>query len=272
MFTVFWVLLHTVHIIYSVITYLQEGIALLISAYKQRTFFGFGKEYFDQSTFERIKTYCCFDRSFKYPKHVALIVSDRVTSSIDVNKFINWCIAAKIHYVSVYDCKGILQKNVKEIEKKFIQLKPQMAEKIEWNCHLIDSTDKTLLKIEKISSDVSESNSVIQSSDYHKIQFLSYGDGKQKIVDCIKSMVNKKYLTQCSMEELQALLDSTLSTGFPDLDLAIVVGSSMCSYGLLPWHTKVTEFFTVPANFNASFETFKSILIKFSKSEQRYGR
>lgn len=58
----------------------------------------------------------------------------------------------------------------------------------------------------------------------------------------------------------------------PDPEVAIVIGNKLCSYGMLPWNIRLTEFFQFNNYYDISISKFNSILKKFSKCEQRYGK
>ncbi|CAG5074829.1 Similar to NUS1: Dehydrodolichyl diphosphate synthase complex subunit NUS1 (Homo sapiens) [Cotesia congregata] len=57
----------------------------------------------------------------------------------------------------------------------------------------------------------------------------------------------------------------------PDPDLAIITGRTFSTFGLLPWHIRLTEFYNVPTHHNISPHKFINILEAFAKCHQRFG-
>lgn len=57
----------------------------------------------------------------------------------------------------------------------------------------------------------------------------------------------------------------------PDPDLALYFGTVCCTYGLLPWHIRLTEFLPVESQQTMTVNTFISNLYKYAKCEQRFG-
>lgn len=60
--------------------------------------------------------------------------------------------------------------------------------------------------------------------------------------------------------------------GLTEPDLSIIFHENMCTFGMLPWHTRFTEFHRHPAGQHFDVKTFSHILYKFSRCEQRWGK
>lgn len=57
----------------------------------------------------------------------------------------------------------------------------------------------------------------------------------------------------------------------PDPELAIYFGDICCTFGLLPWHIRLTEFVNVETQRALTIHTFLETLFKYAKCEQRFG-
>lgn len=57
----------------------------------------------------------------------------------------------------------------------------------------------------------------------------------------------------------------------PDPDAAIYFGEVCSTYGLLPWHIRLTEFFPIQSQQTMTVYSFLGTLFKFAKCEQRFG-
>lgn len=78
-----------------------------------------------------------------------------------------------------------------------------------------------------------------------KIKILSYEDGKDKIVSMTKNISENVCLNVLKETDITAeSLDERLNLFIrvPNPDLAIVFGKTMCTYGFLPWQSRITEF------------------------------
>lgn len=65
---------------------------------------------------------------------------------------------------------------------------------------------------------------------------------------------------------------SHVSNNRPDPDVAIYFGDVCGTYGLLPWNIRLTEFFGIGKISTIYVEKFTSILKKYDKCEQRFGK
>ncbi|KAH8314549.1 hypothetical protein KR059_012422 [Drosophila kikkawai] len=73
-------------------------------------------------------------------------------------------------------------------------------------------------------------------------------------------------------EQISGMLAKRLGFEAPEPDLGIVFARQTCTFGLLPWHVRFTEFHTHPSGRYFDVETFASILCKYSRCEQRWGK
>lgn len=71
------------------------------------------------------------------------------------------------------------------------------------------------------------------------------------------------------------LVDECLRTILPeysDPDLGIYFDEHCCTYGLSPWHIRLTEFARIKLDASLKIENYLQILYKYSKCEQRFGK
>lgn len=73
---------------------------------------------------------------------------------------------------------------------------------------------------------------------------MSYDDGKGKIVSLVQELSKGVISGVLQSDEINInlLAEKLKFEGIPNPDLAIVCGRTFSTYGLLPWHIKVTEF------------------------------
>lgn len=102
------------------------------------------------------------------------------------------------------------------------------------------------------------------------VNFLSPADCKPKISEISRQLAADN---QLNVDEIDAkLLDAKFANILnPDPELAIYFGNTCCTYGLLPWHIRLTEFISVPSQSTLTVNTFLQTLCKYAKCEQRFG-
>ncbi|XP_014217337.1 dehydrodolichyl diphosphate synthase complex subunit nus1 [Copidosoma floridanum] len=214
----------------------------------------------------------------KIPRHLAFLLGHEEVSVLDVVKLISWCVVAEIPFISFYDHKGNLQKNQVFIKKRISEMEPSISKNIEWPSVSGKATNG-VKNVAIANKDVytNNKNSKVGDVSEHrtKVYFLSYADCKGRIVSVTKSLAKVNNSSIFQEESITPeFLDKQLSISndTPNPDLAIVFGKTMCTYGFLPWQTRITEFFTFPTHHDVSSDGFIKTLVKFSKCQQRYGK
>lgn len=105
---------------------------------------------------------------------------------------------------------------------------------------------------------------------------LTKKDGKSEIVSLCRQLGSgvknghlklKDVTTNLINEKLALSLNN-----IPDPDVAIYLGDVCGSFGLLPWQIRLTEFFSFGKASTVNVEKFITILKKYAKSEQRFGK
>lgn len=136
-------------------------------------------------------------------------------------------------------CEGNLQRNYPFIKKKLEQQTLAISCDTEW---LRDSNSI------EYNHHVDKVNNITDKVDKRiiKLKILSYLDGKNQIVSLTKQLSScHKWNDAYEKDITPQLIGEKLSwnvAATPEPDLAIVFGKTLCSYGFLPWHTRITEF------------------------------
>lgn len=102
------------------------------------------------------------------------------------------------------------------------------------------------------------------------VNFLSPRDCKLKIAEVCRSLANDKQLDpdQITISKINEKFSSIIS---PDPDVAIYFGEICSTYGFLPWHIRLTEFFPIQSQQVLTVNKFLNTLFAYSKCEQRFG-
>ncbi|XP_016845748.1 dehydrodolichyl diphosphate synthase complex subunit nus1 [Nasonia vitripennis] len=277
MYIVLWFLFIVAHSLYDFFEFIKKQCKHLRLRIEQR---GYLNKFSDDYSF--LTSNNCLATASKIPRHLAILLGQEEISVLDLRRLISWCAIAEIPYITFYDHKGILQKSQDLIRSKIDELEPLAKQNVEWS-HSFDSTTNNKIVAERqknkrnslatnaIQSDATELINIRKS----KLQVLSYTDGKGKIIELTKFLAKNNHVNGFEKHDVTSeLLDEKLNFGMgvPDPDLAIVFGKTMCTYGFLPWQTRVTEFFTIPSHRDISYKDFVDTIIRFSECQQRYGK
>uniref|UniRef100_A0A1A9WUC0 ditrans,polycis-polyprenyl diphosphate synthase [(2E,6E)-farnesyldiphosphate specific] n=1 Tax=Glossina brevipalpis TaxID=37001 RepID=A0A1A9WUC0_9MUSC len=113
-----------------------------------------------------------------------------------------------------------------------------------------------------------------------KIYEIQPGDSR-----CLLAQVCRDLYQQRHTSKIQGLIkERTLLTehigkilkyrlnDLSEPDLSIVFSDYMCTYGMLPWHTRFTEFYKLETGCRIDIQTIARILCKYSGCEQRWGK
>ncbi|XP_051164154.1 dehydrodolichyl diphosphate synthase complex subunit nus1 [Leptopilina boulardi] len=195
----------------------------------------------------------------KLPEHLVVILGHEEVSFHDLVRIVGWCVIAGIPCVSFYDHNGFLQRNDKVMRKKIAIERPDLEQNIVWNSEL------------SVKSIKNGTNGIKHKT---KIQLLSYDDGKGKIVSLVQELSKGVISGVLQSDEINInlLAEKLKFEGIPNPDLAIVCGRTFSTYGLLPWHIKVTEFVQIQSHHRILVKDFAMLLRKYSKCEQRHGK
>lgn len=194
----------------------------------------------------------------KLPRHLIIIFGEKEDTIFDCIRIIGWCITLGIPYISFFDNNGFLVKNQNYLINEVTKTRPDLLEHITWGK----------------PGTVPVKNGVTGSKPKSCVCFLSHADGRGEIVLLTQELANAVMTGSIKTEEINDnLLSEKLSLrGIPDPDLALVYGRMRSTYGVLPWHTRITEFLMFPSWGSLSVRDFTHLLEKYSNCEQRYGK
>ncbi|KAK9297022.1 hypothetical protein QLX08_009121 [Tetragonisca angustula] len=192
------------------------------------------------------------------PRHVVIIFGAKEDTICDCVRIIGWCITLGIPYISFFDISGFLVQNENLLKYELAKRRPDLVEHINWS---------------KLNAGFTQ-NGITDSKPKTRISLLCPLDGKQEIVSLTKTLAEAVVTGTIKPEEIDIdLLNEKLnSRGIPDPDMGVIYGRFCSTYGVLPWQTRITEFYTLPLHNTLSAKDFTYLLEKYSKCEQRYGK
>lgn len=194
----------------------------------------------------------------KIPRHLVIVLGLCDESVLDCVRIIGWCIALNIPYISFFDRNGFLKKNEANLKEEFAKKRPDLIEHIIWNSHTKPPSQ----------------NGITGSKSKINVLLLSDTDNKGKIVTLVQSLTRAVSLGNLDPEDItdQLISEKLNMKGMPNPDLALIYGYTCSTHGLLPWHTRTTEFLMLPLYISLSVEDFIYLLERYSKFVQRYGK
>ncbi|XP_076162796.1 transport and golgi organization 14 [Ptiloglossa arizonensis] len=201
---------------------------------------------------------CAASRMKKLPRHIIVVFGAKEDTILDCVRIIGWCITLGIPYISFFDISGFLVRNESFLKYEIAKKRPDILEHISWSKRNIAFAQ----------------NGVTGSKPKTRISLLSASDGKEEIAVLTKKLAEAVITGTIKSEEINTdLLNEKLnSRGIPDPDLGLIYGRYCSTYGVLPWQTRMTEFFTLPLYVSLSAKDFIHLLEEYSKCEQRQGK
>lgn len=215
----------------------------------------------------------------KVPVHLAVILGTEAPDFRSLSKIIVWCLSAGIQNISFYDHQGkitaffwlnnctaylkcshsfagILVSNNHKIYDYLSRWRND-NDKICWNTNNRDIC----------GSQVIYKNGMVK---HLSVNFLSPRECKSKIAELCRRMAADDSLQpdQISINQMNEKFASIVK---PDPDAAIYFGNVCSTYGFLPWHIRLTEFFSIESQQTMTIQSFLGTLYQFAKCEQRFG-
>lgn len=201
----------------------------------------------------------------KIPQHLAVILGPAAPDYEKLARFVSWCLSAKIGFISFYDRKGLLKANFHQIMEHLKQGPRDESEQIVW--------------IPQLKS----TNSLLPPRNGYRrrivVDFFSHDDGRQQLVTTARSISTElRDGILCNSSDITVeLVDRSMQKlvhQVPDPELAVYFGPVCCTYGMLPWQSRLTEFVSLEASSVAKLgvENFVDCLFQYAKCEQRFGK
>ncbi|KAG8040120.1 hypothetical protein G9C98_000690 [Cotesia typhae] len=201
---------------------------------------------------------CDVSKLEKLPNHLVIVVAskDKVSFS-DLAKIVGWCCTLGIPNITFYDREGIIYEKSELLINEFNKLTPSFVSRVIWS-------NKITRKFNTKANG--------EFKQYTRVNFSVYNDGKPEIIKLTRELSQAVKLKLLKTDDINYdLINEKLSLPVPDPDLAIITGRTFSTFGLLPWHIRLTEFYNVPTHHNISPHKFIQILEEFAKCHQRFG-
>jgi len=195
-------------------------------------------------------------RLSKTPNHLVVSVCQEEVSYEYLVKMLAWALFLDVPIISFYH-----NENGISPEQLFFMFRDQygsLLTKVDWGLEFDDD-----IKF--------ESKKCINGYKWEpriEVNVLTAQHSKLQLVNALRAV--------CTTDEefSDTLVETAINKTFPmvEPDLVIICGKSRTTFGLLPWHTRVTEFFTLNTHYNVTFSKFYNLLEQYSKHEQRFGK
>ncbi|XP_055710645.1 dehydrodolichyl diphosphate synthase complex subunit Nus1 [Phlebotomus papatasi] len=192
----------------------------------------------------------------KMPQHLAVILGFEEPNFLTLSNLIYWAMASDISYISIYDHQDILQSRLEDF-REFVR-----------------GSKVTPGHVAFVSGRQGMDGNGFKSQI--KVQILSKSDGKPAIGNLCRTLSQEVQRGDLQPDQIDVdYINKRLSdlTGrIPDPDVAIYTGNFCCTYGFLPWQSRLTEFIPMGSQQDFSLDNYLSVLYQFAKKEQRFGK
>lgn len=201
----------------------------------------------------------------KVPAHLVVMLGPEVPDYRQLARFICWGLAAGVGHVSFYDHRGTLKRNHHRVLEHLVRLPRADSDQIVWTAQL-----KPGLPIPP-------------RNGYRRRLVVSFfcphEDGRGQLVRTAHTLgqeLRDGSIGTPSDITIEAV-DRKQRDHFrdvPDPELALYYGAVCCTYGLLPWQIRLTEFVQVhaPSLRDTGPDHLLDCLFRFAKCEQRFGK
>lgn len=198
-------------------------------------------------------------RVTKKLKHLVVLVDTTNHTFNDLALLVIWSLIAGISYMSFYDITGHLKENDEKLFLEIEKKKKGVPGCIKW--------------FKK--PDLNGYTNGLQANTIF-INIFSYNDGPPKIAQCIQYIAQNKIIcnresNEFTTEELDRAL-KLIYPSIPDPDLVLYTGPQLCTYGLLPWQIRLTEFIPMSLDHSINIDNYVGALYRYNKCDQRFGK
>uniref|UniRef100_A0A1B0BDS6 ditrans,polycis-polyprenyl diphosphate synthase [(2E,6E)-farnesyldiphosphate specific] n=1 Tax=Glossina palpalis gambiensis TaxID=67801 RepID=A0A1B0BDS6_9MUSC len=234
----------------------------------------------------------CRSQLSKIPKHLNLIVGpeDQQVNEEVLTRIFSYALIMGIDCISFYDTRQCITriKNQPLTLKKIKCPKGVKSETLDkykavWQTeapklngyenYAINGSKGAFCKDQLHNGSAAQHNTL-------KIYEIQPGDGRPLLAQICRDLYQQRHTSKIQnlLKERNLLADhigKILKHRLNDLsepDLTIIFSDYMCTYGMLPWHTRFTEFYQLETGCRIDTQTFAHILCKYSRCEQRWGK
>ncbi|XP_017859611.1 PREDICTED: dehydrodolichyl diphosphate synthase complex subunit nus1 [Drosophila arizonae] len=219
----------------------------------------------------------------KLPKHLVLVVGpdDCYVDVALLKRIFSYAQIVGIPYLSVYDTRT--QGNGYVDLSLFCQLDEKSERCFHWPSSSQAKEQKLIQNGHKINQNGTSNGYASNGAHQKQLQVyqITRADGHALIADVCRELYEsrKSVQVQAMLEERQKLtngingmLNKRLGYAVPEPELGIVFSRQTCTYGLLPWHVRFTEFHTHRSGSYFDAKSFAQVLYKYARCEQRWGK
>ncbi len=210
----------------------------------------------------------------KLPSHIAFAVSERCVSFFDLANLVAWSLAAGIPNVSLYDHDGKIKAGRTELMAAFRaqeSLDAETRRSVSWRC----GGGGTSGDHGDYSSMTTNGNGTGRTRGLRNVSLLSVEDGRGDIVRAARKLAGRVSRGELAAEEIdQVAVERHLEAneGMPDPDVLVRIGPAESNMGFLPWQIRLTEIHQMESLEDVRWSDLFTVLIKFSRCEQRFGK
>ncbi|XP_062121372.1 LOW QUALITY PROTEIN: dehydrodolichyl diphosphate synthase complex subunit nus1 [Drosophila sulfurigaster albostrigata] len=211
----------------------------------------------------------------KLPKHLVLVIGadERYVDASQLQRIFGYAQLVGIPYLSVYDARSV-KKGYVDIGRFCQWSKDRLYY---WPSQ--KQNKQQILEQNGNNKCVNANGRTIGELQVFQINALL--DGHALIAKlCRELYVNRgttevqQLLTKRELlsDKLNERLNQELGIPVPEPELGIVFSGVTCTFGLLPWHARFTEFHTHPSGRHFDATCFAQLLYKYARCEQRWGK
>lgn len=196
----------------------------------------------------------------KVPQHIAIIFNNTEQQVEPLARLVRWIVLTGVQYISFYDFRGMCQRRI-------IRFTYNTSVSIIFIGDLVEIRPDICKRLEEIKSETQD-----PTNDKIKFYYLTSGLNTTLIRSACQEIC-KSEVTPVDISI--PLVDKCLRNLLPDYsdpDLAIYFDDHCCTYGMSPWHIRLTEFAQVKLDSSLKLENYLKVLYKYSKCEQRFGK
>lgn len=226
----------------------------------------------------------------KIPKHICVIIGPEESLSAELlSRIVVYALNLNIDFISFYDTRNTI-----EAEKEGITLKDLHPPKniscvqiqeisARWSMSNSDENKNDKVSGSSngyISNGMNGTKCKCRKETYIEVVMLSAKHGRPLIAEICRDLYKQRHTKDVEnllqqrallMERIDSELKSRLN-GISDPELGIIFHGHTCTFGVLPWQTRFTEFYTVETGRYFNVEMFAKVLYRYSRCEQRWGK
>ncbi|EDW85250.1 uncharacterized protein Dwil_GK18421, isoform B [Drosophila willistoni] len=230
------------------------------------------RERAERAVLERCRFECT-----KLPKHLVLVIApnEAYVDAVLLTRLFGFALKVGIQHVSVYDRR--------EQDKGYVDLaavgEMQADGRFTWPPIKVPKKEENGYKL----NGNGYTNGGTPHFEQLKLYQIKANDGHALIADVCRELYQQRKTEfvqnllqdqrrEAITEQISEMLGKRLGFVVPEPELGLIFARQTCTYGLLPWHVRFTEFHTHPSGRYFDVHSFTQLLYKYSRCEQRWGK